>query len=103
MKVNDYITGTKPGAYTQEPLAEAQERKPKAPAGQPAEPETGDRVQLSERSREIARVRELVNAAPEVRTDKVAEIKARLKAGTYDVKAEKVADALIKHTLDETV
>ena len=103
MKVNDQITGTKPQGYTGETQGTPKDPKVK-PSGQPGgEPAGGDKVQLSDRSREISHAQEVVKAAPDVRWDKVAEIKAKLEAGTYDVSAEKVADALLRTTLNEKI
>lgn len=103
MKVNDYITGTKVGSYNGEAKVGAKEGEAKAREAQTGEAEGGDTVRLSHRSREIARAQELVQATPEVRTEKVADIKAKLSAGAYNVKAEKVAEAFIKGVIDETV
>jgi negative regulator of flagellin synthesis FlgM len=99
MKINEYISRPKADVVTQE----GQAAKPKPEANQAQVQSSGDRVQLSEKSKEIARARELVNSAPDVRMDKVEEMKAKIESGTYDVSAEKVADKLVKGHLSETV
>lgn len=101
MKVNEYISGAQ-SAYTNETQAAGKETKVKARTEQQVE-SGRDKVQLSGRSREIARAQELVNTAPDIREEKVAELKARIDSGTYDVNAKKVAAAFIKSTVDETV
>ena len=102
MKINDYINGTV--KTFGEGKVEGQETGKAKGQAEPSSPqETGDKVQLSDRSREIARAREAVESAPEVRSEKVARIKSALQTGTYNVKAEKVAEAVIRGMIDETV
>jgi negative regulator of flagellin synthesis FlgM len=103
MKVNEYISGTKANPYVGEAKNGQKEGQPKTPVEQAREGTTGDKVQLSGRSREIARAQELVTSTPEVRADKVADIKAKIEAGTYNVNAVKVADAILRSTIDEKV
>lgn len=66
-----------------------------------AEAPKGDVVQLSGRSRLIARATELATNAPEVRADKVEDIKSRLAAGTYNVSGRVVAESLLRHSITE--
>ena len=75
--------------------------KPAAPEPEVRPEETGDVVELSERARLAARATELAQAAPEVRQDKVAEIRASLGAGTYNPSARVVAEALIRKSITE--
>jgi negative regulator of flagellin synthesis FlgM len=55
-----------------------------------------DKVNLSSRSKLIAKARELAASAPDVRAEKVADLTARIAANTYKVSAETVADSIIK-------
>ena len=103
MKINEYITGAKGNGLTAETQGISKDAKAKAQNVQPTETGAEDKVQLSDRSREIARVQEMVRTSPEVRSEKVAEIRARIQAGTYDVSAHKVADALLQTIVDEKV
>jgi negative regulator of flagellin synthesis FlgM len=64
---------------------------------------SGDVVQLSDRSRLIARARELAGNAPEARVDKVNDLKARIDAGAYDVSGRVVAEAMLKKGLTTIV
>ncbi|MFH1092194.1 MAG: flagellar biosynthesis anti-sigma factor FlgM [Pseudomonadota bacterium] len=103
MKVNDYISGPGASPYTGDIQTKSQEVKGKPQEEKPETAGAEDKVQLSERSREIARAQEFAAMAPEVRSDKVAEIKAKLSSGTYDVKASQVADKLLKSVISENV
>ncbi|MDY6850664.1 MAG: flagellar biosynthesis anti-sigma factor FlgM [Thermodesulfobacteriota bacterium] len=102
MKVNEYNLEPKINSYGQTKAA-TDETKAKVSESQASQPKSGDKVDLSDRSREIARARELVEAAPAVRADKVAAMKAQLNSGDYEVKAEEVADKIIFTQVEETV
>jgi len=66
-----------------------------------AEENKGDTVSLSGRSRMIARASELATQAPDIRQDKVNDIKARLAAGTYNVDSKVVAEAMLRKSVTE--
>jgi len=56
----------------------------------------------SERSRKISNLDELIRSTPDVREDKVEKLRKRIKGGTYNIKAEKIAEKIIKgNPLDE--
>lgn len=54
-----------------------------------------DRLEFSVYSGEFQRLRQNVHEAPEIRAERVAELKQQIEAGTYNIKAEKVAEAMI--------
>jgi negative regulator of flagellin synthesis FlgM len=54
-----------------------------------------DKVNLSNRSKLIAKARELADSAPDVRAEKVADLTARIASNNYKVSAEQVADSII--------
>jgi negative regulator of flagellin synthesis FlgM len=61
-----------------------------------------DRLELSVRSREISHLDELIQSTPDVRADKVDKVRRELENGTYNVKAEKIAEKIINgNLLDE--
>ncbi|MDR1051148.1 MAG: flagellar biosynthesis anti-sigma factor FlgM [Deltaproteobacteria bacterium] len=62
--------------------------------------QTGDKVVLSDRSKLIAKAGELVSLAPDVRSEKVADLTARIAAGTYKVDARAVADSIVQKKFD---
>lgn len=55
-----------------------------------------DTVTLSANARAVAAAREAVQAAPDVRADKVAEIKQRVTDGTYTVNSSVLARKLLQ-------
>lgn len=56
----------------------------------------GDKVNLSNRSKLIAKARELADSAPDVRAEKVADLTARIASNNYKVSSETVAASIIK-------
>jgi negative regulator of flagellin synthesis FlgM len=61
-----------------------------------------DRLELSARSREISHLNELIQSTPDIREEKVEQIRRELESGTYNVKAEKIAEKIIGgNLLDE--
>jgi negative regulator of flagellin synthesis FlgM len=61
-----------------------------------------DRLELSVRSREISHLNDLIQSTPDVREEKVEQIRRELEGGTYNVKAEKIAEKIVGgNLLDE--
>ena len=66
--------------------------------------ETGkDRVQISEQTKELTRIRALGQEPDHEREARVERIKQAIDTGTYDVSGRKVGDAVIKHVLTDAV
>jgi flagellar biosynthesis anti-sigma factor FlgM len=72
--------------------------KPVVPPAAPA-PAKGDRVTLTAQAREVQAAREAIAKMDDVDHDKVARIKARIKAGTYKVDAAKTAEKMVDESL----
>lgn len=76
------------------------EKKP--PASNVSSPDAGsDRVELSSQSRDMKKIHEILATTPEVRTEKVAELKKAVAEGTYKVKTEDIADKMVKEMVLE--
>ena len=61
-----------------------------------------DRLELSVRSLQISHFDELIQSTPDVRESRVAQVRSALENGTYNVKAEKIAEKIIGgNLLDE--
>ena len=71
----------------------ARENRGQGPRGAAAD--AGDRIQISQRAREAARVAEIVRATPDLRTQRVSELKQAVEAGTYDVPGPKIAAKML--------
>ena len=57
--------------------------------------EHDDSVQLSSQTREFAQIRELVDATPDIRQDRVEQFRRDIAAGNYNVSSSDIADAII--------
>lgn len=66
-----------------------------APAAGAGAPSSGDRVEFSQQADLISRVREL----PEIRADRVAELKRQIASGGYD--SDQKLDMALERMLDE--
>lgn len=60
---------------------------------------SGDRVEFSARSREMQKIYEVLRAAPDVRSDKVSEIRKQIEEGRYRVDSDTLAEKIIKESL----
>lgn len=59
-----------------------------------------DTVALSAKANQIRKLVHTANSLPEVREDKVAEMKRRIASGTYRIMHEKVASQLIGEAME---
>ena len=57
--------------------------------------ESNDKVELSNKGRDVAKAKSAALSAPDVNQEKVDRIKKSIASGTYSVDAEKVADRLV--------
>lgn len=58
-----------------------------------------DTVALSNAAKNIQEAQKQLEAIPDVREDKVAELKEQIENGTYEIDAEKIADKMLKDSL----
>jgi flagellar biosynthesis anti-sigma factor FlgM len=61
----------------------------------PQSPPPTDSVEISPQARDLARAQEAVEAAPDVRADRVDELRRQIEGGTYHVPAETLAQKLL--------
>lgn len=90
--VDNYIKSVGPASSKQkEAISDSEKAK-----------DLSDKVEISQRGLDTAKIIERVKAIPEVRQDKVESIKQALDSGKYKINAEKVAKGILKGTiLDE--
>ena len=62
-----------------------------------------DQVTVSDRAKEIGRLRVEVSKTPEIRADRVDEVKNAINAGAYNVKGEAVAGKLVKEAIIDSL
>lgn len=68
-----------------------------------AVPTANDRVQISERAKELQRIMALTREPDPARQERIERLRQSLETGTYDVSGRKVADALVTQTLTDAV
>lgn len=67
------------------------------------EMEGASKVTVSSKGEQAAAIRAKADEAPEVRREKVNEMKARLEADTYEPSSKSVADKMIANSLIESL
>ncbi len=86
---------------------EIKKPEPAISRNKPAEaggiPASGDQITLSRGAEEMSRLTSAVNALPDVRTEKVETIRNAVQSGTYSVRAEMVADKLLKEVIVDSI
>lgn len=58
-----------------------------------------DEVVLSPKAKEIQKAKEILDSVPDIRKQKVAEIKTQIEDGTYKIDGEKIALKVIEESL----
>ncbi len=56
---------------------------------------SSDNVNISTRARDAKMAKDIASAAPDEDSEKIARLKSAIKAGTYKVDADKIADRLV--------
>ena len=99
------INGTNPliGSETNVKRLEVSQQSVRTEKSGGGQQPDSDKLELSVRSREISQLDELVRSTPDVREWKVEQVRRDLEAGTYNVKAEKIAEKIIGGSLLDEV
>lgn len=61
-----------------------------------------DNVTISEKGKDVSEMTRTLKSMPEVRADKIADLKERIANGTYNVSARNVAAKIVNTALDNT-
>ncbi len=69
----------------------------------PSQSSSADQVDISEKARTLQKLNALATTGGEVRTERVEQLKAEIKAGTYTPDIEKVAEKLLRSTVIDKV
>ncbi len=62
-----------------------------------------DKLEISQTGKDYQIAKNALKSVPDVREERVREIKERIASGTYNVNAEEVADKLIENYFNEWV
>ena len=58
-----------------------------------------DTVNISDAAKEIQEVRKELDNVPDVRADKVEQLKNQIENGTYEIKSEEIAEKMLRDSL----
>ena len=98
----DIITGNKPfaglDAYVKN-IGKGKNRINGSPKEAPKGGLSEDKVALSPEAKQIQDAKKRLDSLPDVREDKVAEIKGRIEAGTYTIDGEKIAFKMVRESV----
>lgn len=62
-----------------------------------------DQVEISQQGQDYQVAKKAVSTQPDVRMDRVNEIKSKMASGTYNVSMEEVADKMVDSYFDQTI
>jgi len=95
MKVNHLNSAEIFKAYHANAAEQATSKNESARRPQSAATGLHDKVDISSKVQHMKEIDQVVEAAPEVRTDKIAEVEQKLKTGTYQADYVRIADKLL--------
>ncbi|MBH1942459.1 flagellar biosynthesis anti-sigma factor FlgM [Mobilitalea sibirica] len=62
-----------------------------------------DKLEISQTGKDYQAAKQIIARTPDVREDKLNEIKQRMEAGAYNINMRTVADKLVDQYFDETL
>jgi negative regulator of flagellin synthesis FlgM len=62
---------------------------------------TADTVDLSSSSRDVQKMKEILDQTPPMRMDLIESLKAQIEGGTYNVESRDIADKMMNELLSE--
>ena len=102
MEIDNKVSPIQIDAYIQKAQDRNTQKTPVPQTKEPAMKE--DTVELSQSAQEILKAKHRIDSIPDVREEKVAEIKNQINEGTYKIDGKKVAHNMLRETLiDEIV
>jgi negative regulator of flagellin synthesis FlgM len=107
MKINDKIVQYDIAKYQQKSNSKPAEEIDPGRSGEVGKQRGGEAisgdavVDFSQKTLEAQTVKEIIASEPDVRSEKVAEIKEKLDSGTYKINHQAVADKMVDSLLDE--
>jgi len=63
------------------------------------QPTKTDTVVLSDAAKRIQEAKKVLDEIPDIREDKVAQLKEQIENGTYEIDEQKIADKMLKDSL----
>ncbi len=101
MKINDTNMQATQGLSSYARGETARPNPEKATEGTVPVPQ--ERIDLSGKARDVLQLQKAVTEAPEVREDKVNELKARIESGNHNVSAGDIASKIVGDSLTDLI
>ena len=98
MEINNLLG--KLGPYDQTKIDKATEDSARARKEQAAAKAAGDRISLSDEAKLRTEALGAAQAAPDVRRERVAAIKAQVESGEYQINTRKIAQKMVEEDLE---
>jgi negative regulator of flagellin synthesis FlgM len=99
--VSQNITGTQTEALKKSESAAKPERSRSIDTGtKTADTTAPAKAEISDKAKDLAKAYAVASATPDVREDRIAELKKRIASGDYKVDSDKIAEKMIgEHSL----
>ena len=101
MKIDEITSQTETTSYVEQAQKPKQTEKNQAAQPQGVQNQQTDRVDLSDQSKEMKKIYTAQQMAPDVRTEKVDEVKKLVDGNQYQVDSNAVAGKMIQESLFE--
>ncbi len=102
MKVTDINSNERIAQQVQknQPVQEVQpvEREKEA---QSSQPQAMDKVEISAASRDVQKIQQVLENTPDVRAEKVQDLKSRVQSGEYKVDSREIASKMISSLIQD--
>lgn len=64
---------------------------------------SNDKINISKKGKEIVKTFQIIKSLPETRENKIDSLKTEIKNNNYIIDAQKIADKMIKNSLEESI
>ncbi len=95
MKINQAQMQNALGVYRREPAGQPKPSGSKAAAAPDQAAKQADAVELSPQAKDVAALKQRLTEVPAARQERVAELTQRVRSGTYQVPAKKIAQRIL--------
>ena len=101
MKINEIPSQAETTSYVEQSQKLKQTEKNQAAQSQEAQNQQTDKVDISDQSKEMKKIYTAQQMAPDIRTEKVDEVKQLIDQNRYQVDSKSVAEKMIQESIFE--
>ena len=95
-------TTSKTDSKKEEKKADTKDKKVSGSEKKYTQSTSAQKVLVSSKAKDIAKVSEIIKASPDIRTEKVERIKSEIAKGTYSVDGKEIAGKILEEILAES-